>query len=159
VTWTEEQSDHLRSLWAEGFSCSQIADKIGGLTRNSVIGRVHRMGLSRRAKTPNRSRTTESSIPRIRRMMVHGKHRFLRNIPVRKPAVIIDSDIPLEQRRTFMQLGEHECKFPIGDGVHMFFCGGPAIDGSVYCAGHHTRCYQLLMRRHESRPWRDYSHG
>ena len=50
--WTEERIEMLKKLWSEGFSASQIANELGGVTRNAVIGKVHRLGLSGRAKAP-----------------------------------------------------------------------------------------------------------
>lgn len=61
MSWTDERVEMLKKLWAEGLSASQIAAKLGGVTRNAVIGKVHRLKLSGRAKTP------KSSAPRVRR--------------------------------------------------------------------------------------------
>jgi len=57
-TWTDERVEQLKKLWADGLSASQIAGELGGITRNAVIGKVHRLGLSGRAKAPS------SSVPR-----------------------------------------------------------------------------------------------
>ncbi|MFC3265598.1 GcrA family cell cycle regulator, partial [Camelimonas abortus] len=50
--WTDERVELLKKLWSEGLSASQIATAMGGVTRNAVIGKVHRLGLSGRARTP-----------------------------------------------------------------------------------------------------------
>jgi len=55
VTWNDERVEQLKKLWAEGRSASQIAAEIGGVSRNAVIGKVHRLGLSGRAKAPGAS--------------------------------------------------------------------------------------------------------
>src|SRR5437763_8020846 len=60
-TWTDERVERLKKLWADGLSASQIAGELGGITRNAVIGKVHRLGLSGRAKAPS------SSVPRQRK--------------------------------------------------------------------------------------------
>ncbi len=60
-TWTDERVELLKKLWADGLSASQIAGELGGITRNAVIGKVHRLGLSGRAKAPS------SSVPRQRK--------------------------------------------------------------------------------------------
>ena len=52
MSWTEERVELLKKLWADGLSASQIAAELGGITRNAVIGKVHRLGLSGRAKSP-----------------------------------------------------------------------------------------------------------
>jgi len=48
MSWTDERVERLKELWAEGMSASQIAKVLGGVTRNAVIGKVHRLGLSNR---------------------------------------------------------------------------------------------------------------
>ena len=53
--WTDERVELLKKLWADGLSASRIAAELGGITRNAVIGKVHRLGLSGRAKTPSSS--------------------------------------------------------------------------------------------------------
>src|ERR1041385_2234972 len=60
-TWTDDRVELLKKLWADGLSASQIAGELGGITRNAVIGKVHRLGLSGRAKAPS------SSVPRQRK--------------------------------------------------------------------------------------------
>ena len=49
MAWTEDRVETLKKLWADGLSASQIAKQLGGVTRNAVIGKVHRLGLSGRA--------------------------------------------------------------------------------------------------------------
>src|SRR5260221_129680 len=65
MTWTDERVETLKKLWTEGLSASQIAAELGGITRNAVIGKVHRLGLSGRAKSP------ASSAPRPRKARTH----------------------------------------------------------------------------------------
>jgi GcrA cell cycle regulator len=61
MSWTDERVELLKKLWSEGLSASQIAGELGGITRNAVIGKVHRLGLSGRAKAPS------SAVPRPRK--------------------------------------------------------------------------------------------
>ena len=61
MAWTDERVELLKKLWSEGLSASQIAGRLGGVTRNAVIGKVHRLGLSGRATS------SRSSVPRPRR--------------------------------------------------------------------------------------------
>ena len=65
MTWTDERVETLKKLWADGLSASQIAAELGGITRNAVIGKVHRLGLSGRAKSPS------SAAPRPRKTRAH----------------------------------------------------------------------------------------
>ena len=70
--WTDERVELLKKLWADGLSASQIAAELGGITRNAVIGKVHRLGLSGRAKSPS------SSSPRPRKARSSGMMRIPR---------------------------------------------------------------------------------
>ena len=65
MSWTDERVELLKKLWADGLSASQIAAELGGITRNAVIGKVHRLGLSGRAKSPS------SAAPRPRKARSH----------------------------------------------------------------------------------------
>ena len=61
MSWTDERVELLKKLWSDGLSASQIAAELGGITRNAVIGKVHRLGLSGRAKSAS------SAAPRPRK--------------------------------------------------------------------------------------------
>src|SRR6476620_7465060 len=67
VTWTDQRVELLKKLWAEGLSASQIAAEIGNVTRNAVIGKVHRLGLSGRAKTPPKANAVSPAQARPRK--------------------------------------------------------------------------------------------
>ena len=56
MNWTDERVEKLKKLWSEGLSASQIAAQLGGVSRNAVIGKVHRLGLSGRAAPSQPSR-------------------------------------------------------------------------------------------------------
>lgn len=64
MSWTDERVEKLKELWTEGMSASQIAKVLGGVTRNAVIGKVHRLGLSNRAGSEESKATTESPKPK-----------------------------------------------------------------------------------------------
>ena len=61
MSWTDDRVEQLKKLWADGLSASQIASKLGEVTRNAVIGKVHRLGLAGRATT-SRVRTARPQI-------------------------------------------------------------------------------------------------
>lgn len=137
MAWTESRTNTLRRLWAEGLSATQIARELGGVTRNAVIGKVHRLGLPSRA-TASRSNSKQSQ--------------------PRKPAAPT-----VLQPRAFALGGG--CRYPIGDpqeaGFHM--CGEPR-HGGAYCTAHAQLCYVPLT--HSQRQaydrlanwiaWKDY---
>jgi GcrA cell cycle regulator len=131
MTWSDERVGLLKRLWKDGLSASQIADELGGLTRNAVIGKVHRLGLSGRVKRPSSSAPRARSGPRTPRTVA------------RTGVIGSDNGAAAAQRRTLMQLDAAHCKWPVGDPCEQgfFFCGAPkdAADPSPYCPPHAER--------------------
>jgi GcrA cell cycle regulator len=64
MSWTDERVARLTKLWSEGLSASQVAAELGGVTRNAVIGKIHRLGLSGRDKPTTKSGTRQKRAPR-----------------------------------------------------------------------------------------------
>jgi GcrA cell cycle regulator len=164
MAWNEERVELLKKLWAEGLSASQIASRLGGVTRNAVIGKVHRLGLSGRATS------SRSSAPRPRRPQAPRAHRApsllfgTRGNTALKPAYEAEFDplpapveelvIPLHERASILTLKESMCHWPIGDpGEPDFhFCGRKSTSGLPYCEHHARMAYQPVQaRRREKR--------
>jgi len=110
MSWTDERVELLKKLWADGLSASQIAAELGGVTRNAVIGKVHRLGLSGRAKSPSssapRPRKARSGghMMRVPRSSMRGNTALAYDYePEPEPELI---EIPVEQRKTLLQLNE-----------------------------------------------------
>jgi GcrA cell cycle regulator len=82
ISWTDERVELLARLWSEGFSASQIAAQLGGVTRNAVIGKVHRLGLSGRAKPNGPAAPAERSRPPCR-FLCRLQPRLARTVPER----------------------------------------------------------------------------
>jgi len=153
--WTEERVTLLRKLWAEGLSASQIAKQLGGVTRNAVIGKVHRLGLAGRA-TPSRpaKRPVRAARPRV----IGPTAPRLRPAST-MPHVVIPDLEPLRneagQAATVLTLNESMCKYPIGDptDASFAFCGRGACAGP-YCADHARLAYQpsQARKRRQSEP-------
>ncbi len=136
--WSETRVTTLSQLWRDGLSASQIAKQLGGVTRNAVIGKVHRLGLGGRATASAPSRAAGVSTPRPgrpRRVVTPSQAR--RTSPV-LAAVRVCTPAPEGPGLVgdMAQLGAHACKWPIGDpkGLDFSFCGRPA-DGR-YCVAH-----------------------
>ncbi len=161
MSWTDERVELLKKLWADGLSASQIAGELGGITRNAVIGKVHRLGLSGRAKSPS------SSAPRVRKPrshMLRVSRPAMRGNTALALAYEMDAEldlepvelvIPLEQRRNLLELNEETCRWPVGDPAtpEFYFCGGKSITGLPYCAPHSRVAYQPAAdRRRDRRP-------
>jgi len=161
MSWNDERVETLKKLWAEGFSASQIAAELGGVTRNAVIGKVHRLGLSGRAKSPNsaapRPRKPRSATPmlRVSRSSVRGNtalaHAF--EVDAEPEPEPVDNVIPIGQRRSLLELTEETCRWPIGDpgNADFYFCGGPPVGGLPYCTYHSRVAYQPVNLRHDRR--------
>ena len=154
--WTEERVAQLRKLWAEGLSASQIAKQLGGVTRNAVIGKVHRLGLAGRA-TPSRpaKRPVRAARPRV-----IGPTAPRMRLPTTLPSVVIPDLEPLKledgRAASVLTLNESMCKFPIGDptDADFAFCGRDAACGP-YCQDHARLAYQpsqAKKRRAASEP-------
>jgi GcrA cell cycle regulator len=161
MTWTDERVELLKKLWADGLSASQIAGELGGITRNAVIGKVHRLGLSGRAKPSSsgapRARKPRSHMLRVARPAMRGNTALALAYEMEpEPELeLVDNVIPIEQRRTLLQLNEDTCRWPVGDpaSTDFFFCGGKAVPSLPYCAHHSRVAYQPATdRRRDRRP-------
>ena len=165
MNWTDERVETLKKLWTDGLSASQIAAELGGITRNAVIGKVHRLGMSGRAKSPSsaaprpRKAGPHSQMLRVSRPSMRGNTALAHAYELEAEAEpeLIDNVIPLGQRRTLLELTEETCRWPIGDpgSADFFFCGGQSITSLPYCAYHSRVAYQPAGdRRRDRRPFR-----
>lgn len=167
--WTAERVALLRKLWAEGLSASQIAKQLGGVTRNAVIGKVHRLGMagratpSRPAKRPVRVR----AMPSMPRLLTQAGVYVISNERIGDRDVAITASLSEHQAAIARsaeleplmvgggaavlvhRLNDSTCKFPIGEpGDSAFgFCGRVTVGASCYCADHAKLCYPPTNRR------------
>ena len=170
MSWTEERVSVLTKLWLEGLSASQIAGELGeGVTRNAVIGKVHRLKLSGRAKPANSSQRARTATRMPRRPKTQGGANFKRRVTstrvvgatalkpmeVEETSVRLNPDnvtelfIPVEERIDLLGLTEKTCKWPIGDPLleDFHFCGRNSDDGAPYCEFHAKRAYHTMDRK------------
>jgi GcrA cell cycle regulator len=155
MSWTDERVELLKKLWSDGLSASQIAAELGGITRNAVIGKVHRLGLSGRAKSSASPRPRKPRSPshmlRIGRASIRGNtalaHAY--DFELEGEPELIENIIPIGQRRTILELNEQTCRWPVGDpgSSDFFFCGGNTLAGLPYCAYHSRVAYQPPSER------------
>ena len=155
MAWTEDRVEMLKKLWTEGLSASQIARQMGGVTRNAVIGKVHRLGLSGRA-TPARVTTakvnTASQPSRPSQPSIAGSNLSYQADEKLHPIEETENPEPIlsqEERTSVLNLTEHTCKWPVGDpGTKNFhFCGARSKSGNPYCETHAVQAYQPVERR------------
>jgi GcrA cell cycle regulator len=164
LQWTDERVELLKKLWNDGLSASQIAAELGAVTRNAVIGKVHRLGLSGRAKAPSAStprprkppRAAPSAPPRPALPVARGNlalkpHAVPAPAPELEVAPLpeIDNVVPIGERCTIMELKEYSCRWPVGDpGKEDFrYCGARSATGLPYCAYHCRIAYQPIADR------------
>jgi len=160
--WTDDRVELLKRLWADGYSASQVAAQLGGVTRNAVIGKVHRLGLSGRARPQVQAQAAQrraaAALPAGR---VAPRPALLGNTALKlevaaaplEPEVEILEVVSSAPKVTILSLTEYTCKWPIGDPstADFHFCGRRSETGHPYC-GHHNRvAYQPMQDRRRDR--------
>jgi GcrA cell cycle regulator len=150
MAWTDERVEELKKLWSEGLSASQIAKQLGGVTRNAVIGKVHRLGLSGRA-TPSRParRPAKPSRPRTTTAVAEPG----RAVPTAVPSAPVEPAVlPSGEFATVLTLKDSMCKWPIGDPAQSSFrfCGRKTSASHAYCDAHANMAYQPSQKRRRS---------
>ena len=159
MPWTDERVEALKRLWQEGLSASQIAVELGGITRNAVIGKVHRLGLSGRGQpttTIKRQRRVQSPATRRTRAVAVGNLALRTNLEAfadADPRPRRDVVVPIAKRLSIYALTERTCKWPIGDPGHedFHFCGHDSLEGGPYCEYHAGVAYQVPEPRRRVR--------
>ncbi len=154
--WTDERVEALKKLWLDGLSASQIAKQLGGVTRNAVIGKVHRLGLSGRA-TPSQPTRPVFKAARPARPVASAPPR--RAEAVAAPAAVAAPTVPAVYSEepgsaTVLTLGAHMCKWPIGDpsADGFTFCGRRTGQDGPYCIEHARMAYQPQAPRKRAGP-------
>ncbi|MDB5264817.1 MAG: GcrA cell cycle regulator [Parcubacteria group bacterium] len=145
--WDDERVALLKKLWLDGLSASQVAKKLGGTSRNAVIGKVHRLGLSGRETASKPRRVQAAPAPRPARRLV-----AVASPPLPKKAVVHEAPDSFRSlycespgSATVLTLGAHMCKWPIGDPCadSFTFCGRKLdLDEGPYCGQHAQVAFQ-----------------
>jgi len=172
MNWTDDRVEMLKKLWADGLSASQIAAQLGGVSRNAVIGKVHRLNLPGRAKSGGQSKARTkrtTSAPRApnyasRTTTTAGPSRPMgrssgsaalqpdteavayQHIETRP---IEDVVVPISRRLELVELTEKTCKWPIGDPLQddFHFCGNDSDEVTPYCGYHNKLAFQPSSER------------
>jgi GcrA cell cycle regulator len=169
MNWTDERVELLKRLWAEGLSASQIANQLGGVSRNAVIGKVHRLKLSGRgraaaasprtkkattggngtrpARPTSRPVTTSVGATALQATFDTEPHARVISQPVHSMVV------PVSRQLKLVELNERTCKWPNGDPLaeDFAFCGHDVGEGGPYCTYHARVAYQPASDRRKSR--------
>lgn len=172
MNWTEERVELLRKLWAEGLSASQIAAQLGSVTRNAVIGKVHRLKLSSRGrataaptrqkkapvnagnavKTPARAASVSRAITTS--VGATALQTQFDAEPVRHHArAVEDVVVPISRQLQLVELSDRTCKWPNGDPLseEFSFCGNASAETGPYCKYHSRIAFQPASERRRNR--------
>ena len=147
MSWTEEKVAKLKELWGKGSTASQIAEIIGGISRNAVIGKAHRLNLSAKIKTrtatSNQNFDNSVNDKKIKTTTRRGKSKF--------KSLIIEKDFEPENPKQLEELDENSCKWPIGhpDEKSFYFCGRSSLKDFSYCKLHLLYAYQPKGKKDE----------
>lgn len=168
MNWTDERVELLRKLWSEGLSASQIAAQLGSVTRNAVIGKVHRLKLSSRgrstaapakqkkttsasttAKAANRTATVTRTVTTTigaTALQAQFDAEPVARYQVRPAENVV---VPISRRLQLVQLSERTCKWPNGDPLteEFSFCGNESAETGPYCSYHAKIAFQPAAER------------
>ena len=146
MSWTEEKVTKLKELWGKGNTASQIAEIIGGVSRNAVIGKAHRLNLSAKIKT-----RTATTIQKFQNSFEEKNNTIKRGRKSKFKSLIIEKDFEPENPKQLEELDENSCKWPIGhpDEKSFYFCGRSSLKDFSYCKLHLLYAYQPKGKKEE----------
>lgn len=139
MSWTDEKVAKLKELWGKGKTANQIAEIIGGISRNAVIGKAHRLNLSAKIKT--RAATSNQNFDNAQDNKNIRSNKGRKN---RFKSLIIEKDFEPENPKQLEELDENSCKWPIGhpNEKSFYFCGRTSLKDFSYCKLHLLYAYQ-----------------
>ena len=147
MSWTEQKVSILKELWGKGKTASQIAEIIGGISRNAVIGKAHRLNLSAKIKTRSAStnKNFENMIEEKNSQPTRGRRNKFKSL-------IIEKEFEPENPKQREELDENSCKWPIGhpNEKSFYFCGRSSLKDFSYCKLHLLYAYQPKGKKDDS---------
>ena len=147
MSWTDEKVAKLKELWGKGNTASQIAEIIGGISRNAVIGKAHRLNLSAKIKT-----RTATSNQNFENSKIEKNIQIKRGRRSKFKSLIIEKDFEPENPKQLEELDENSCKWPVGhpDEKSFYFCGRSSLKDFSYCKLHLLYAYQPKGKKEEN---------
>ena len=146
MSWTDEKVNKLKDLWGKGQTASQIAEIIGGVSRNAVIGKAHRLNLSAKIKT-------RSTIPQNNTGNLISNTNSLKkgSKKQRFKSLLLDSNFEPAKNLQLEDLSEQTCKYMEGhpDEKDSSFCGRKTVEKFSYCPLHLMIVFQPKGKKDE----------
>ena len=135
MSWNEEKVNKLKELWGKGNTASEIAQILGGVSRNAVIGKAHRLNLSGKIKSKKIQVNSSKNNNEGKKFSRRGKFKSL----------IIEKDFEPENPKQLEELDDKSCKWPIGhpDEKNFYFCGRSSVKDFSYCKLHLLYAFQV----------------
>ena len=143
MSWTPETVDLLKKLWGSGKTASQIAEIIGGVSRNAVIGKAHRLNLSAKIKTRSVSNSNKNTITQETNKKISRKSKF--------KSLLLDKNFEPAKNLKLEELTEKTCKYMEGhpDEKNSSFCGRATVDKFSYCPLHLMIIFQPKSKKED----------
>ena len=146
MSWNEEKVNKLKELWGKGSTASQIAGIIGGISRNAVIGKAHRLNLYTKIKSRGASSTQD-----FQNNLQEDNSKQKRGRKSKFQSLIIEKDFEPENPKKLEELDESSCKWPVGhpEENNFYFCGRSSLKDFSYCKLHLLYAYQPKGKKEE----------